>query len=331
MSARRTERLLNLTICLMAGRRPLSKAELRGLITDYRNATSDESFERMFERDKDDLREMGIPLVTEHHDPLFDDEIGYRIDPTAYALPEIEVGPDEMAVLTLAARAWQQAALAPAAAAALRKVEAYASDDLDAAPAENGFEGLGLEPRVSTSEPAFGPLYEAVRDRRPVRFGYRRSGSTETTERHLEPWGVVSWHGRWYVAGHDRDRDATRVFRLSRIEGDVTGDGANGTVVVPDDIDPATVVAMIAPDAPSRDAVLRVRRDAGHALRVLATSVVADGPDHELLTVPFSEAWQFAPDVVASDAVALEPQDLREACVEWLRDILAAERDGLAS
>src|SRR5262245_11730040 len=128
MSARCTERLLNLTICLMAGRRPLSKADLRGMIADYRNATSDESFERMFERDKDDLREMGIPLVTELQDAFFEDEVGYRIDPKAYALPEIEVGPDEMAVLTLAARAWQQAALAPAATAALRKLEAYASD-----------------------------------------------------------------------------------------------------------------------------------------------------------------------------------------------------------
>src|SRR6478735_669865 len=286
MSARRTERLLNLTICLMAGRRALSKADPRGLITDYRNATSDESFERMFERDKDDLREMGIPLVTEHNDPLFEDEVGYRIDPSAYALPDIEVGHDEMAVLTLAARAWQQAALAPAATAALRKLGAYSYDGPDGpAPAGAG-ESLGLEPRVSTSEPSFGPLYEAVRDRRPVRFGYRRSGSTETTERHLEPWGVVSWHGRWYVAGHDRDRDATRVFRLSRIEGDVATDGPSGSVVVP------------------------------------------DGDAHELLTVPFSEAWAFAPDVVAAGAVALEPQDLREACVEWLRDILAADRDG---
>src|SRR6478752_277491 len=124
----------------MAGRRPLSKAELRELISDYRTATSDESFERMFERDKDDLREMGIPLVTEHHDPLFDDEVGYRIDPNAYALPEIEVGPDG---------------------------------------AQPALDGLGLEPRVSTSEPAFGPLYEAVRDRRPVRFFFNDTATTE--------------------------------------------------------------------------------------------------------------------------------------------------------
>jgi len=142
---------------------------------------------------------------------------------------------------------------------------------------------------------------------------------------------VILSDGHAYLEGWCRRSEATRVFRLSRIEGEVRTDGASGSVVVPDDIDPATVVAMIAPDAPTRDAVLRVRRDAGHALRVLATSVEPDGPDHELLTVPFREAWQFAPDVVASDAVAVEPQDLREACVEWLRDIVAAERDGLAS
>ena len=323
MSARRTERLLNLTICLMAGRRALSKADLRELITDYRNATSNESFERMFERDKDDLREMGIPLVTENNDPLFEDEIGYRIDPHAYALPEIEVGPDEIAVLTLAARAWQQAALAPAATAALRKVEAYAHDE----PGEGStltIDGLGLEPRVSTSEPAFGPLYEAVRDRVPVRFRYRRAGADEATERHVEPWGVVSWHGRWYLGGHDTDRGATRVFRLSRIEGEVERDGKKGTVVVPDDIDPASVVAMIAPEQPRRDASLLVRPGTAHALRRAATSTTTAEDGRDLLTVPFSEARSFAADVVAAGAVALSPDDLVEACVAHLRGILEA-------
>ena len=326
MSARRTERLLNLTICLMAGRRPLSKAELRELIVDYRNATSDESFERMFERDKDDLREMGIPLATEHHDPLFDDEIGYRIDPSAYALPEIDVGPDEMAVLTLAARAWQQGALAPAATAALRKVEAYASGvDHDGAGSAGGDdEGLGLEPRLATSEVAFSPLYEAVRDRRPVAFAYRTPRDVDAVERRLEPWGVVSWHGHWYVVGHDRDREATRVFRLSRIEGDVRSDGPTGSVLVPADTDPASVVRMVAPASPTQSATLRVRRGAGHALRINATSVAPDGPAHDLLTVPFFDPESFAADVIGAEGLAVEPPELVKACMLRLEAVLAA-------
>ena len=326
MSARRTERLLNLTICLMAGRRPLSKAELRGLIVDYRDSTSDEAFERMFERDKDDLREMGIPLVTEHHDPLFDDEVGYRIDPSAYAMPEIDVGPDEMAVLTLAARAWQQAALAPAATAALRKVESYAPSGTPNEPLLDA-DSLGLEPRVSTSEVAFEPLYAAVRDRRPVRFAYRRPGTSGAAARHLEPWAVVSWHGRWYVVGHDRDREDTRVFRLSRIEGEVATAGPAGSVEVPTDTDPSHLVRMLHPDSLISLARVRVARGAANTLRVAATSVEPEG-EHDVLLVPYADARDFAADVIAAGGVALEPPELRDLCVSRLRAVLNADVAG---
>jgi Predicted transcriptional regulator len=77
----------------------------------------------------------------------------------------------------------------------------------------------GIEPRLGTPEPAFGPLWEAVRDRRPVTFSYRAAGRSDPQRRELEPWGVVNRHGRWYVAGWDRGRDAIRVFRLGRIAG----------------------------------------------------------------------------------------------------------------
>lgn len=320
MSARRTERLLNLTICLMAGRRPVSKAELRQSIADYRDSVSDDAFERMFERDKDDLREMGIPLSTEHHDPLFDDEVGYRIDPRAYAMPEVEVGPDEAAVLTLAARVWQQAALAPAATAALRKIEAYTGADGGAEHAD----GLGVEPRVATSEPAFEPLYAAVRDRQPVRFAYRGPRDPQAVERRLEPWGVVSWHGRWYVVGHDLDRDDTRLFRLGRIEGKVSTNGRPGTVTVPAGVDPAASVRSLAPDDAPREARIRVPHAGAHSLRVLAVSV-EPGAGTDLITVPFGDPWSFAADVVAAGGVVEEPDDLRDACVTHLRGVLAEE------
>ena len=78
----------------------------------------------MFERDKDELRELGIPLVTEDIDPLHEDEPGYRIDQREYALPDIAFEPDELAVLGLASRTWAQASLAGPAAQALRKLRA---------------------------------------------------------------------------------------------------------------------------------------------------------------------------------------------------------------
>src|SRR5690606_8621115 len=93
-AAAKTERLLNLVLALLSTRQPLSRARIRLAVPDYADG-SDEAFERMFERDKDELRALGIPLRTEPIDPFFDDEPGYRIDQREYALPQIELEPDE--------------------------------------------------------------------------------------------------------------------------------------------------------------------------------------------------------------------------------------------
>ena len=167
-----------------------------------------DAFKRMFERDKDELRELGIPLETGVNSAP-DDEAGYRISRQAYELPEIRLEPDEAAVLGLAARVWRRAELAGAAAGGLLKLRAAGIDAEDTTQP-------GIEPRLQTGEAAFGPLWEAVRDARPVSFTYRAAGRSSPQQRHLEPWGVVNRHGRWYVAGQDTDRGEERVFRLSR-------------------------------------------------------------------------------------------------------------------
>src|SRR5690606_40205368 len=121
--------------------------------------------------------------------------------------------PDEAAVLGLAARTWQHATLAEAASSAMLKLRAAGIDVDSSLP--------GIEPRVGAREPAFLPFWQAVLGHYPVRFAYRRGSTGAPATRTLEPWGVVSWHGRWYVAGHDRDRNAERVFRLDRVVGEV--------------------------------------------------------------------------------------------------------------
>ena len=214
MSRRKTERLLGLVVCLLSTRRALTAAQIREAVPGYPD--SFEAFKRMFERDKEELRELGIPLETDLASPG-DEEAGYRIRRQAYELPEITLEPDEAAVLGLAARVWQRAELAGAAAGALLKLRAAGIDAEDTQ--------TGIEPRVHTGEAAFGPLWEAVMARRPVTFAYRAAGRSGVQPRRLEPWGVVNRHGRWYVAGHDMDRDAVRVFRLSRIEGAVSFSG----------------------------------------------------------------------------------------------------------
>ena len=108
MSAQRTERLLNLVIALRATRRGMRRDDLRRAVPQYAASPNEAAFERMFERDKEDLREIGVPIVTVASDVLVDAEDAYRIDAGAYELPPVTLTPAEVAVLGLAAHVWQQ-------------------------------------------------------------------------------------------------------------------------------------------------------------------------------------------------------------------------------
>ncbi|HLU98909.1 MAG TPA: WYL domain-containing protein, partial [Thermobifida alba] len=149
MSQDKTERQLNLVICLLATRRFLSAQEIRATVHGYGDVESDAAFKRMFERDKRELRDAGIPITTGRHDP-FSDEDGYRISRDDYELEPIELLPDEAAVLGLAARAWRHAVLGEAAANALLKLRtAGVPVDSAALPA--------ITPVLGADEPAFPP------------------------------------------------------------------------------------------------------------------------------------------------------------------------------
>ncbi|WP_432485123.1 helix-turn-helix transcriptional regulator [Kineococcus esterisolvens] len=320
--ARRTERLLNLVIALSATRRWLTKEQIRAAVPQYADCATTVAFERMFERDKEDLRELGVPLETGGEDPLFGDEAGYRIDRDAYALPEINFTPAELAVLSLASRVWQQASLAGPATRALVKLRS-----LGVEPDESSL--VGLEPRVRTSEPAFDPLYAATRDRAPVSFDYRRAGG-EAATRHVEPWAIVSWHGRWYLVGHDRDRHAPRVFRLSRVSSAVKRIGRPGSYEVPADLDPREVVAGTVGERTTRRARLLVRPGSALAVRRRAVSTAPaavppdrapdDAPD-DVVEVDVADVEVSADELAGyGDAVVvLDPPDLRDAVLRRLR------------
>src|SRR5579859_7477507 len=314
MSKQKTERLLSLVVCLLSSRRYLTAGQIRAAVPGY--PESFEAFKRMFERDKDELRELGIPLETGTNAP--DDEVGYRISRQAYELPEIMLEPDEAAVLGLAAKVWQRAELAGAAAGGLLKLRAAGIDAEEA-------NQPGIEPRLQTEEAAFAPLWQAVRDRRPVAFGYQAAGRTTPQRRNLEPWGVVNRHGRWYVAGFDRDKAQERVFRLSRIHGPVTFTGPPGSVTVPAGTDARNLVQAWDNEPPAvRTAVLRIRQGTGYGLRRRASSDRPADEGWDLVEAPFSEAGWYA-DYIASfgaDVVVIEPVDLREAVLRKLKGVL---------
>jgi proteasome accessory factor B len=330
MSKQKTERLLSLVVCLLSSRRYLTAGQIREAVPGYPDAF--EAFKRMFERDKDELRQLGIPLETGTNADS-DEEVGYRISRQAYELPEIVLEPDEAAVLGLAAQVWQRAELAGAAAGGLLKLRAAGIDAEETARP-------GIEPRLQTEEPAFGPLWRAVRDRRPVAFGYQAAGRSMSQLRNLEPWGVVNRNGKWYVVGFDRDRNEQRVFRLSRIDGPVSFIGPPGSVTVPPDTDVRAAVRLWDGEpTPVRVAELRIRRGTGYGLRrralfdkpfdeenfPVASGEATGQPGWDLVKVEFSDAPWYA-DYIASfgaDVVVIEPVDLREAVIRKLKGVLA--------
>ena len=204
MAAKRAERLVNLVIALLSTRQYVTAARIRTTVPGYEaddgSDRADEAFKRMFERDKAELREMGVPLET-GRTSAFDTEDGYRIARADYELPEISLTGDEAAAVGLALRLWESAQLSGAAHSAMVKLKA-AGIDVDAARA------IPLQPRLDAGEPAFDPCYAAARDRRVLAFDYRRPDEDAPGRRNVQPWGVVAWHGRWYLVGQDLDRSA---------------------------------------------------------------------------------------------------------------------------
>ncbi|MFJ9681423.1 helix-turn-helix transcriptional regulator [Streptomyces sp. NPDC101194] len=314
MAIAKAERLMNLALCLLGTRRPLSKRELRGSIEAYLEAGSDDAFNRMFERDKDDLRELGLVIETVES---LDGDTGYLARRDSNRLPPITLDAEEAAALGLAAKVWQQARLAGAASGALQKLRAAGMPE-----AEDAYEvHSALEPRIPVHEAAFEPLMLACRNRRPVTFDYRKANAARPEQRQVEPWTLECWRGHWYLAGWDRDRGAERVFRLSRITGRVRSRAGTFVAEVPDVVTVRETVESWAGETATRTALIRLRTGAGYPLRSRAVSVRELGDGWDELEIPYGhglDAWlvEFGPDVVVR-----EPADLRADVVDRLRAV----------
>jgi proteasome accessory factor B len=216
------ERLLNLVALLLETPTPLTFEQIRRVLDPYGQSNA-ESAKRMFERDKDVLREFGVPLELVDVD-AWGTEQGYVIPKEKYYLPEIEFEPEELAALLVAA---QSGGRDPAAEAGARKL-LYGADGGVLGGLAGGPLAAGSDARSNLVQAAA----EAAQGRRRVRFTYRTSQG-QAGERDVDAWAMVFRAGHWYLVGHDRERDAVRAFRLSRVTGELTDTG-EGTAP-PDD------------------------------------------------------------------------------------------------
>ena len=210
---------MNLVIALLSTHGYITAERIRASVAGYAESPSDEAFSRMFERDKNELRDLGIPLETGRVS-AFDPTEGYRINRDAYALPDIELTDEEAGAVAVAAQLWESPELITATQGALLKLRAAGVDvDPDAAVAITTAAGPARAARIRgcAGNPVVGHQFRSGRAI-PAPLVCRTDPYTVRT---VEPWGVVTDKGRWYLVGHDRDRNATRTFRLSRIGADV--------------------------------------------------------------------------------------------------------------
>lgn len=222
----RIERLINLIAALLETEQPMTAEDIRNRIAGY-DRDNHEAFRRIFERDKADLKAMGIPLETRQLDVFGDAPPGYIIPKSRYYLPELDLEPDELAALRIAAGA--VLGVEEEAGSGVLKLSLGAIDE------SAGGARLSWNADVAASQPLLGPLYSAVLERTPVTFSYQAAGREEPIQRRVEPYALLHRRGHWYMVGRDDRSGETRTFKLARITGDVKR--VEGSYEIPADFD----------------------------------------------------------------------------------------------
>ncbi|CAN5520676.1 WYL domain-containing protein [soil metagenome] len=303
----RLERLLNLTAALLTAPRPLTSGDLAERVPGYPDPEQAAAFRRAFERDKESLREMGIPVVLQAIEGTEPPVEGYVIPRDRYELRDPGLEPDELAAVHLAA-----------AAVELEGVRAGGAIwKLGGAPPGAGPESAATSIAPLPAIPALVPLFEALTERRPVRFRYRDE------ERHVEPWRLAFRRGHWYLEGFDGARQAERQFRLDRVDGTVSVEEGHSSH--------PTAPAGGGSNSPwqygeGEPVVARLRVDADQApwaVDRLGEDVVAerhpDGAVDLVLSVTNADAFRSFVLGFLDHAEVLGPPELRDDLVAWLR------------
>ena len=310
-------------LALLASTSGLTKSEIfstvRGYAQDQAAGTDPMSLDRKFERDKEDIRELGVPIETvallgedgDNHN------LRYRIPKGAYELPaDVRFTREEVTLLNLAARVWQEGSLSGESRRALTKLRALGVSTDDTL--------LGYAPRVRLRDEAFEPLSQAIDKRGAVRFRYLKAGDDRARDREVYPLALVQYDGRWHLSAVEVATDAERTFLLRRIVGTITplgqkplhersGDHSAAAVAGLDAVWEANVAEIVV--HAGSDAELRLTHRKGTQSSAPDTLQV-----HYLdLAIFADELAGFGPEVLV-----VSPPELREAVIARLKATVAA-------
>ena len=315
------QRQFNLILALMATEQGLTKQDILSTVAGYAERADDASdrasLERQFERDKEDVRELGVPLETVDQPGAEGDTRlqRYRIPKSLYQLPDdIEFSAEEVALLGLAAQVWRESSLSEQSRRALTKLKSFGH------AVEQSV--IGFAPSIRARESAHDPLAEAIDRRRRVSFPYLKPGAAEPELRRVSPLALVNHEGRWHLHAHDEGVDAPRTFLLRRIVGAVRIDDVEARAPRPDeaarvqrelqDVFERTTATVVARPGSEADVVLRNR-----------AGTVVEG---EALIVRTTDLAVLAEELAAfgADIRVLGPDAVRDAVLDRWRRVVSA-------
>jgi len=304
MSAQKTERLINLTLALLATKRYLTKFEIFKTVAGY--SGSPETMERMFERDKDELRSLGIAIEVKGIDPLFEDEQGYLIRSETFQLSENEFSKEELLYLTMAANLWHDSALGSDSKAALLKIQSLSG------PIESDAVNT---PAVRDSESAalLSSAFAAVDTEQLIKFGYKGK------ERTVQPFGLYTRDGFWYLVAWEEAE--IKSFKLLRIEGKIVKEGKAGSFKKPPEFDLIKFLSNSRSEQEMQAQVL-VRKEQVHVLRS-KYSTKEINEEWDLMLIPYIYEQEIIETILwyGTNIIVDSPASLRSEVISRLKVI----------
>lgn len=311
MSDRKTERLINLTLALLATKRYLKKSEILTNVQGYEG--TQEAKERMFERDKDDLRSLGIEIEVGDLDIFFEDEPGYRIPQKSYELDVPNLTSRELALLSIASSFWNDSILAPNAQSGIRKLRSLGI------PATLDFE-FRMKYRFDNPSQLLEEIAKAILQKTEISFAY---DSSSLKTRHLQPYRIVFWNSFWYLIGMDLDRKAIRLFKISRFLGGIEISKKKNQFEIPQDFDvseylPKNDISII------HNAKVEIKKDSAILLRERG-KLISQGEDFDTYEINFEYERIFLREIIwhGSNVRIIEPANLVEQLLDLVDGVLS--------
>ena len=307
-SDRKAERLINLTMALLAAPRYMTKSEIFANVAGYEG--DEEAKSRKFERDKDDLRALGITIEVGSNDPYFDDEQGYKISRDSYMLAMHNISKEDYSLISIAVSMWRNEFFSHNGQSAIRKIQAL---DFEV--------GEPLLPKNLFADEVphhfFDEIWHAISERKIVTFTYH---STATKKRRVAPYALTLWHGFWYLTGMDLNANEIRTFKLLRMLEGVALSRTENEFEVPVDFDAKKYLHFQERSEPLA-ANFAIRKDRALSLRLTSQVQEMSSGEWDKASKMYSDIDSAIADLIfyGVDIKIEGPNELKDKFLERLR------------